>query len=414
MADGEVVPGKVEEPKAAVAAEPSVTPAAAPVPPVEPVTEPAAEGEKNVFTELFGTDAAKKSGLMENVVKQEDKSGKLLDIKDEVKKKTKKRSAQNANSVFLKAVILLWIVGSVFFFTQNSERFSLLGVNAANRAAIASEQLEQAQADINIQKHLSAVLLFDQYSKVTDEYFFNLDQSVSEYNSQNKREDFKKDAKKIRPDAVNLLKDLQMQLQDLPSAEEVVLAKAAIDEIVAELGESAGTVDEDTLLQEIQDFDSAKTLMQSKSFKQSVVNVNADEATDEDLKNTLDGYAEINRSVSTIIREIQALRTDWSFYYDELEHLIKTVDPLYNTEFESNINISQVSFSENLALEITGQTSTSDSKNFTLTSNLIDVLEDSPHFHAVQERSYAKSESTDTYEGGFRLSLMIETENNEE
>jgi polyhydroxyalkanoate synthesis regulator phasin len=383
--------------------------------PAEASNAPAPEGEKNVFTELFGNDAAKRSGLMENVSELESKKGeKILDVKAQKKAIKGPRDLKKMGSIALQVTTLFWVISFGFFFSQNALSFKVLGVNPANRAQIAEDQVAQVQADIHVQRHLSAALLLDQFHTLADEYFFNLEQAESPFSSQNKKEEYKDAAAEALPELTSLVEATQEKLEDAPGPEEILEARSVIDELITELRSKTGEVDEQTLLQDIQDLESAKTLMQSKAYKSNVLAVDAGAMTETDVQSIYDGFSDINQSVNSLISQIQSGRTDWAFYLEEVEKLVKTVDPLFNTEFESNVTVSSLNFRDSLQVDISGNTQTDDSRNFTLISNLIDVMEDSPHFMDVEERSYSKSEQDEDYKGSFRISMTIELPENEQ
>ena len=354
--------------------------------------------------------------MMDAVVKQEDGKGtsffgkkpELKDLKSLGKASVKIEKGRPGKIVLQVAILLLILTGG-FFYTQNSANFTLFGSNPAQKAALAESEVSELRGEVNVEHYLSAVLLLDQYAGQADEYFYNVQQAESAYTSANKAADYESAAAEQREDMLALLADVQGHLPSL-TGDDLIAAKAVVDELVTALQGKSGEVDEQTLLQEIQDFETAKTLMQSPAVQQSITGLNLDEVADEDLAAVAEDFSQINSSVTALISEIKAERTNWSFYVEAIEDLTKEVDPLFNTEFQGNLELSSVAFGPT-GVTVTGKTLTEDTKNFTLVSNLMDVYEASDHFMNVEERSYSKSGNAENaYSGSFRISMSLETQ----
>lgn len=376
------------------------------------------ESGKNVFTELFGDDKSQKNAkLMGTVVAQQDKKkkslfgkggSKLKTIKDKGKKSFKVSKSTPGKLVLQVSILLLVGVGA-FFYTQNIASFELLGTNPAQRVEIAEENLAQENAEISVQKYLSAALLLDQFSNAADEYLYNTSQAESSYTSQNKKTAYESAAEDLMPEIENLLQRIAGYLDDNMDNEERSTAKIVVEDLTNELREKSGEVDEETLLQDIQDLENAKMLMQSKNFRDSVAAIDLDNISHEDIESVYNGYSDISASVTAIIASIKDARVMWSEYLEDLEDLTKTVDPLFNTEFTGNLALDTVKFSTDGSVNVSGESITDDTKNFTLISNLIDIYEASTSFENVEDRSYSKSASNeDSYMGQFRITMDLE------
>lgn len=383
-----------------------------------------AETTKNVFTELFGGGVSPgipkgDSSLLNAVTEHEAAQlAKPAGIAPGLSKGKAEVHPKKPGATFFKASLLILVVTVFGFLTQNSTRLSLLGVNPALRVEQAQNQVAKLTAEVRVQNHLAATLLLDQFSKLADEYFYKTAQAESDYSSENKRADFEQDAQSLRPELLSLLAEVQAYLnEDIPN-EEMQEAKTVIEELVSALQEKRGTVDEQTLLQDIQDLETAKTLMQSQSFKSMVGSLNSESgslnsesATDEELKAVSELFGAINESVSALISQIMAQRKDWSSILEELENLTKSVDPLFNTEFPGNLELNELRFSADGSLTVSGETITDDSKNFTLVSNLIDTYETSELFQNVRERNFNKAgeNAENSFTGNFTITMELES-----
>ncbi len=371
------------------------------------------EESKNVFTELFGKDASQKSsGLMSTVAAQQEKKTSFFASKpkedDTLTLKKLKEHPSKPGAALLKASFLLLVLTFAVGMSQTSSSLSFFGVNPALKVEQAEDRVASLTADVHVQNHLEAALLLDQYMSKADEYFYNLAQAESQYTSENKKAEFEDKVDELKPELTTLLGNIQQNFASDISAEALVSAQLVVDALVTELHAQKDSVDEHTLLQDIQDLETAKTLLSQNDFKNSVKVIDLAEVTDEDFESVYDQFSEVNASVTALISKIKSARVAWSVYLDEIETLTKSVDPLFNTEFAGSLSLNEVRFSTNGTVTVTGSTVTDDTKNFTLVSDLIDTYEESDYFKDVEDRSYTKSDSDEAYTGNFRINLTIE------
>lgn len=362
---------------------------------------------KNVFTELFGNEAAQKNRVFmaPPAAKQEAKTNLLAGAGV---KSLKPMIAQHPGRSFFQITLLLLVLTVAGFLTQNSSRFSVIGVNPALRVEQAQGQAYELVAETRAQKHLAATLLLDQFSSLVDEYLYNRELANSTYSSENKKKEYEAKAEALYPKIQALLLEVQDLIQEDIPDEEVAAVKASVDTLVANLRAKEGQVDAQSLLQDVRDLETAKTLLQSASFKQALTGVNVEAVTDEELESLYTKFSSINSSVSALISKIKATRTQWSLYWDELETLTKTVDPLFNTEFAGSVYVSDIRFSSS-GISVSGSTLTEDTKNFTVVSNLIDAYEESKWFQKVGDRSYVKTDGEENYSGNFKITMELKS-----
>jgi len=368
---------------------------------------------KNVFTELFGKDASQKSvGIMNTVAAQQEKKSSFFGAKpkedDLLTLKKLREHPSRPGSAMLKASFLILVLTVGAFLTQNSSHFSFFGVNPALKVDQAEARVATITSDVLVQNHLEAALLLDQYMSTADEYFYNLAQTESEYSSENKKATYEANVVELKPELTTLIGKVQQNFSMEATPEEIVTAQTAVDGLIANLRTQEGQVDAQSLLQDIQDLETTKTLLGQLEFKTLITSVNLAEVTDADFENIYNKFSELNSSVTALISKIKASRVTWSVYLDEIEKLTKSVDPLFNTEFPGSLSLDEVRFSTDGTLMVTGSTITDDSKNFTLVSDLIDAYEESDYFMDVEDRSYNKNTSEEAYTGNFRISLTLE------
>jgi hypothetical protein len=372
------------------------------------------EDSKNVFTELFGKESAQKAPGLMNTVAQEVENKKISHFgKPKAEELSlKKLSAHKANpgATLLKASLLIFFITAGIFVSQTSSQFSLFGVNPALQTEIKQAQVDTLTSEVRVQKYLTAVLLLDQFSSKVDEYLYYLAQADSPYTSQNKREGFTALATELQPEIVGILSQVQSYLNEPIPGEEATLAVATADRLISQLQTEAGTGKGLTLIQEVQDLQTTKALLQDSDFHQTLSGADLDSLDFETLQTLQTQFNRISASLSASIGLIQAERRNWSFYIESIETLTKKVDPLFGTEFLGSLKINTLNFNEDGSISLIVETVTSDTKNFTLISNLIDTYENSDAFSNVSERTFVKSGAGDqTHTGTFNIVMTLES-----
>lgn len=372
------------------------------------------EDSKNVFTELFGKDVSQKAPtLMNTVAVQQEKKNSFFGEKPKTDdllslKKLRAHPSRPGAAVLNGAFLALMIVGALSL-SQNSTHFSLFGVNAALQVEQGQDSVNSLSAEVDFQTHLEAALLLDEYMSKADEYFYNVEIAESDYTSSNKKAAAESEADSLRIELTTLLGTIQNDFQNELTPEALLAAQVEADTFITELSAKQGTVDESILLQDIQDAETAKNLLSQSTFKNTVKSIDLAQVSNDDFYLVYTEFSVINSSVTALVSKIKNARIDWSFYFDEIESLTKSVDPLFATEFPGSLTLDELRFSSTGEVALTGETATDDSKNFTLISDLIDAYEASDAFSNVENRTYAKSgEEEETYTGNFRINLILE------
>lgn len=354
---------------------------------VQPVVEAAPE-KKNVFSSMF---SAKKEAPLAS------------------EKKSK------VGTSVLKASFAVLILTAGFFYSQNSKSFTLFGANAAQKNVLAAAEVKSIDAGINVEKYLNAVYQLEKFSGTADEYFYNLEQSQSAYVSENKKIEYKVSVLKLKPELDALVASIKEKFATPMDEEQKTQTVMQINEEIDALKKKSGQVDDQALLSDIQDLESARKILASEAFRAAVNAADAENTGDENLQKLLTEYNKINRSVTALIANIRQSRLLWSEYLAEIEAVTKKIDPLFGTEFDLNLSLESVGFNkEDLKVEVTGKANTADTKNFTLVANLIDAYEASPLFKNVVDRNFSKTASSDdegaNYDSSFQIEMTLETD----
>ncbi len=371
------------------------------------------EESKNVFTELFGNDASQKNGAMMNtVVAQSEKKGiSYFGAKPKTPELTLKSFSKHSvkpGSAVLKAAIIVLFLTAFGFGTQTRAELSLFGENSAVRLENVTTDVAQLNAEVLVQKNLAAALLFDRFSNSADQYLYAQTQVESEYTSSNNREKYTAAASMLKEDILDTLAKIQEKFNGEISSEESALAIGVADQSISQLQTESASADTQSLLQEQADLTTTKALLSNTAFRQQVTSLNLESLSDADIQSLFEAFGSMNASLNATINNIQSARIAWSIYLDEIESLTKSVDPLFNTEFQGSLALTDVVFKEDGTVSVSGNTETEDSKNFTLISNLVDEYENSEFFENVQERSFSKSGDEDSYSGSFSITMDLQ------
>ncbi|MFA5855381.1 MAG: hypothetical protein WC846_03835 [Candidatus Gracilibacteria bacterium] len=394
----------------------------APVMPAAPQEE-----SKNVFSELFGSDKSQKSSVMDSVEKKQEaksagsanagmasaSSGKAWEkpkLESPVLlKKFPTRSSISFGGAVLKGAFLMFVLTGIFFLSQNSLKFSFFGANPAAKVQMLTGQKAELMANVNVERYLTSALLLQKYSGIADAYLFSVQAASSEYTSQNKKEEFANEAEAKKPEILSILSVVQAYTGVPMTNEETALSIAILDKSMSELNTTAGVNADKTALSELEVLQTAKILLQSEDFKGVIAGLDLTAITDAQIEGIYDSFNQINQSSIALVNTIESKRMPWSRVLKELTGVIKEIDPLFNTEFPPSIILNNIQLASDGEITISGETSTSDTKNFTLVSNLIDTLEDSGMFMNVEDRTYNKSGEEEVFTGDFRISIQIQS-----
>jgi len=409
-------------------------PTAAPAKMPAPAASPAApqEESKNVFSELFGSDKTQKSSVMDSVEKKQEAknagmasaggmnagtasmSGSKAWEKPKLEspvllKKFPTRSSISFGGAVLKGAFLVLILTGAFFFSQNSVRFSYFGGNPAIKVQTLTEQKAELAASVTAQRYLTSVLLLQKYSGIADSYLFAVESAASEYTSQNKKEEFVAEVEALKPEIFSTLSVVQIYTSVPMTNEETSLSITVLDKSMADLSTNAGINADKSAVSELEALQTAKILLQSEDFRVALAGIDLNAITDAQVEEVYDSFNQINQSSIALVNTIEGGRVPWSRVLKQLTGIMKGVDPLFNTEFPPSIFLEDIQMSSSGEVTISGETSTSDTKNFTLVSNLIDTLEDSGMFMNVEDRTYNKSGEEEVFTGDYRISMQIQS-----
>lgn len=385
--------------------------------PVQPVAQPreekATNASGNVFTNLFDDNGKQKTAtadsVVESVMKKTDTKS-ILGPKPKTYDVTRTDKPVHFASGFLKFVMCLWLVMLVGSYLTMWAGFDLAGLNQSVKAEENLISLKTEQAKLNAENYLVAYYYLDNFA-------YNADAAEST------------DLQEEMIDALSIIQEKLSQPivpEDVsPRTEltaEVEFKEATIaylENQISKLESESSSEDVDIQL-EITGLNGALALVKNGVFKKELLAIDTTNKLDIDtIESVINGLNSIVNDNFTLIGIIKNERMSWENIIKEIEKITKKVDPLYGSSVESDISYSSYSLdSKSKAITLQGATITDDTRNFTLISDLIDMMEQSTLFKDVQERSFSKNDSSaaddsSQYEAAFKLELKLQEDEDE-
>lgn len=355
-----------------------------------------------------------KGGQQEKILGPKPKTSAGLDIQPETFR---------FGSYLFKFAVVALIATYGFFYTQLSPSFTLLGQNPVQRLSSFQQGLAKEQTEINLYNFMIVKFALDEFSVAADSYLYHWAQHESEYTPENVRAELKPTLNQLQEDMIASLSIMKENLTGLlypktlafssdPATlteDYALLLKNKINEERIKLNKEK----DPESVAESMNLESTLALINSEKFQAEIKALDLDQALTAEHVERLFGYAtEISKNEFSTILHIKNQRVHWSTVIHELERVTKEVDPLYNSGIRSNLMYTNLSFNaSDEMINLRGSTTTDDTLNFSLTSDLIDALERSPLFADVSDRSFSKNLNRDEdFTSGFNIELKLQHE----
>jgi len=355
------------------------------------------------------------------------------------KHQSKKGKLRTAQIVFL--VVTLAALGMIFFFySQISPTFDLFGANPTARLTDINKNLRSAQTSINKYRYLAAQLDLNTFSFVSDD-FLDKTSKMSLTNLTPAQE-------------ADLIARVSQAVQDLPNLVATIKENLTPDIVIDTYRTEAEEELTPELILQQAETDLRNLLLDER--KQLTKNTELSDENEQDLRlvdNTLklignnkllstikaasvqDFQAEIAAYAETLestkreelqkfmgnilastksdiatIGAIKSQRTSWLWIIEKIEEVTTQVDPNFNSGLFEVTGLEVVYTGYELdatsnKIILSGITKTSDAKNFSIISRLIDEFEGSQYFENVEMRSFSKSGDA---EAGFTANFKID------
>lgn len=352
------------------------------------------------------------------------------------------QNIQPQKSILLMVLKILFVVMAVFgvtsfvfFSSQLTNRFefvaSKLGIpNISKELASTNAEILNLQTDLNFYRHLQVKAYLDEFSFYGDAYTHNFDVANSQTTDSGDKQTAAEEMNTLRNnlrEALTMAKDKYIVAFEAPlfSAENVTDAEISLQfkqKLTEKLNEQAREFvnnSEVSAQREYKNFTHTINLITNQALKNILIQTDFDQLTDQQLYSLVKNMNDLIVNDLSIIQEIKDQRIKWSDIINEIELRTIEVDRFHADDFYENIGgIRYTSYdfdTDNRRINITGETKSFDTTNFSMIANLIDKLNDSPLFDNAEMRSFTKSGSLESgYLANLRLTLDLEEETSEE
>ena len=444
---------EIKAPAAPAQVQPAATtPAVNPTAPKAEPAKPEDKKEETTYQNIFSKKDEKQSEskIISGVLKKKTTADKLKPIlghgptlqkaieqEKEITQKKKLRLVQSVMAVSFIAALAM--VG--YFYTSLSPDFNLWQNKTAQLTDM-NKNIRSQQTQLNKYRYLAAQLDLNQFSFQADQYLDKVNQYHDPNTPSNQKDILAAgidEAQFQMPSLIERIKDnLQGAItidtfhsaaeEDLTPQDEETFAESDLRDALKD--EKTLIAEQEDSIQKVQDLrliDNTVKLVGNSRLLNSIAKTTADEfaamldefqtspdpAKRSELQEKLAAILASTRSDISTISSLKNDRLNWLTVITQIETVTMEVDSnfgrgLYETlggilysgyEFDSKTN----------KIVLSGETKTNDATNFTLTSELIDALERSPHFQDVEMRSFTKSGSPESgFTSSFKIDLVIE------
>ena len=331
--------------------------------------------------------------------------------------------------------VALGLITVIFFTSQLSNRLDF-ATNALEIPSMLSElnetneDVKDLRTELNVYRYLQGKFSLNQISYYGDEYLRNYYIKWNTTMSQTDKVEAVENMAAFREDievafnsaAENLTHGLGEILLDL-SVEENSEFEEIFSALLSEsLDEKADGLADSEVVSDKKDYKLYKQTLQLVGNTEliSLLN-NTDVAalTDHEMIELIKSLNTLVENESSLIQRIKDERISWSDIINQIELETSYVDQYFSAGyFDALGGIQYTSYDFDAATNevmITGVTKRYDTTNFTMITNLIDKLNESPYFTGVEMSSFTKSGTPgDGYTSTLRLKVGLQEENLEE
>lgn len=377
------------------------------------------------------------SGLIKGIVSTETAEGvdNILDAAPEVDTSLL-QDIEPQKSILLMILQILFVIlvvgglaSLVFFTSQLTNRFdfitSRLGVpNISKELTSTNSEILTLQSDLNFYRYLQVKAYLSEFSFYGDTFI----QSYEVANSQTATSKQKANAEDEMEALRNNIREAFLTAEEkyllqfdapLFSQEEAgaleITAQFAnkLTTILSEKSAELATNFDESAQRDFKNYTHTMNLIGNAELKKLMLATDFDNLSNEELYGLIKSVNSLILNDLSIIQEIKDQRVKWSDIINEIELRTIDADRFYNQGTYNQLGgIRYTSYdfdSESRSIDIAGETLLFDTKNFTLISNLIDKLNDSPFFENAEMRSFNKSGSLDAgYTSSLKLSLDLQ------
>lgn len=322
----------------------------------------------------------------------------------------------------LKGVFVLLVavgIGSFLFFTSQLNSYlnfatdPLKVPSALSELKATNEDVKNAQTDVNLYRYLKGAIYLDNFSYYGDDYLKNYSLYVNESATPEEKTAAKAKMDELKLNLGNSFKSVQENLTkeisiplvdtEVPTNEELKTLFTGL--LNDKIGLADATSPDYKLYKQAQKLvnnDELKTLLKDTDFAS---------LKDADLAVFIGKVNDLALDEFSIIQKIKDKRVSWSDVINRIEFETSYVDQYFSEGYFDEVGgIQYTSYDFDAStgkISITGITKRYNTDNFTMISNLIDQLNSSTFFNNVAMKSFTKSGSADE---GYTATLKLDLE----
>lgn len=287
-------------------------------------------------------------------------------------------------------------------------------------------EIQKLQTDINMYRFLQGKLYLDQFTYDGDEFVKNYRIASNKTAVQENRDAAQKNLDELR---VKLTKSLTLAQDKLLQPIETSLIgeeyttdfdfrflfSSLLNQKLADTSSSIATSTSKDDKLEYKLYKRTQALINNIALFNNVRGKDLTKMNDLEVVNFI---MDLNDTIVNELSAIQAIkdeRINWSDVINRIELETSRVDKYFSKDYFNEIGGIQYTsfdFDTNTGkITIAGTTKRFDTNNFTMISNLIDQLNDSPYFKSVEMKSFTKTGSVEEgYTAVLRLNLELQKE----
>lgn len=313
----------------------------------------------------------------------------------------------------------------VYFNIRLNPSISFFGSNISTTLTNSTEEIKNLQTDINKNNFLSAKLKLDIFTSLSDKYNYLQTEAASSFIDSEEKRALELELADLKKELISTIKSIK----DLLS-EKIWIATKLEREIDTNLdleneyrlkfissleNDNAELIlDRENNIEEIKIIENTIALANNSAFVTALQALNFDNITDQLLEDAIKLLNENSISDFSEATKIKNLRVNFSEIIYKIDEITKTQDITYGRGLYNElggIRYNTYTFeSKSRKISLNGETKTDDGKNFTLTANLLDALENSKDFKNVTNGSYSKNlvEDENKFTSNFTISLELQ------
>ena len=377
-------------------------------------------------SETVATNKATSSGsIVDSIVQQAAKSTEQeKKVLDELKQFDQKldidlpigpmveQNTKLARTIFIATVIISLLIVGFFAFKNSNQFFAALGLAEPNHDTLEKQSALNLRSQKITNDLLIAALKAETLAISTSKYaaIVNSDMAMI---SISKKQQFRKEIEANLATIKQSITKVKSEYAADPEAEATTILY--ISEQISKL-KTDSAVAQAEQKRRISLLENAAKLVKVGALLDPITPEVLSNYSDAELVSFLRKFfLELNNNYLDKVAFVQLKRVSWTDVFNELETVIKKLDPTFDVfkpAENGKIVLSSYSFiAESDTISLGGQITTPTDDTFSVIANTIDALETSPKFQDIAYRSYSKSfQEGSGYKSSVNFTIKLENE----